>query len=384
MPQAFIQITELNTMSHSTDVLFRPFSIGSLNLSNRIVMAPMTRVMAPNGIPGEPNAAYYRKRAEGGVGLILSEGTVVNRPASRYEINIPAFHGESALNGWKGVIDAVHAAGGRMGPQLWHTGSTRSHSGWEPEVPVESPSGLVGPGDARGIAMSEEDIADTVAAFAQAAADAKRLGFDIVEIHGAHGYLIDQFFWQGTNQRADRYNGATIKERSRFAAEVIAAMRAAVGPDFPIILRVSQWKQQDYAARLATTPAEMTDWLLPLVEAGVNVLHCSQRRFWEPEFPELDGENGLNFAGWAKKLTGATTISVGSVGLSSDFFGAFGGQGSERDGLDKLVQRMERDEFDLIAVGRALISDADWVHKIQTGDTTQLKGFDAATLAELV
>ena len=168
------------------------------------------------------------------------------------------------------------------------------------------------------------------------------------------------------------------------ASEVVKATRAAVGPDFPVILRVSQWKQQDYKARLATTPAEMTDWLAPLVEAGANVLHCSQRRFWEPEFPELDGEDGLNFAGWAKKLTGAATISVGSVGLAGDFFGAFGGKGSETQGLEKLVERMERDEFDLIAVGRALISDADWVRKIQSGEAGALKGFDAAHLAQLV
>ena len=371
-------------MPSSSDVLFRPFSVGTLNLPNRIVMAPMTRALAPNGIPGESNAAYYRKRAEGGVGLILSEGTVIDRPASRYESGIPVFHSEPALSGWKGVIDAVHAAGGRMGPQLWHTGSTRSMSGWEPETPVESPSGLVAPGDPRGTTMSEEAITDTVAAFAQAAADAKQLGFDTVEIHGAHGYLIDQFFWQGTNQRADRYNGATIKERARFAAEVVAAMRTAVGPGFPIILRVSQWKQQDYGARLATTPAEMADWLVPLVEAGADVLHCSQRRFWESEFPEIDGELGLNFAGWAKKLTGAATISVGSVGLSSDFFGAFGGQGSQSDSIEKLVERMERDEFDLIAVGRALISDAAWARKIQLGDMSVLKGFEVASLAELV
>lgn len=371
-------------MTYSTDVLFRPFSVNSMTLSNRIVMAPMTRTFAPAGVPGQANADYYRKRAEGGVGLILSEGTVVERPASRNEFDIPFFHGEQALSGWKGVIAAVHESGGRMGPQLWHTGSTRGSRGWEPEASVESPSGLVGPGELRSEAMSEEAIADTVAAFAKAAADAKQLGFDTVEIHGAHGYLIDQFFWRGTNERADQYNGLTIKERSRFAAEVVAAMRRAVGPDFPIILRVSQWKQQDYSARLATSPAEMADWLLPLVEAGANVLHCSQRRFWEPEFPEIDGESGLNFAGWAKKLTGAATISVGAVGLSSDFFGAFGGQGSQSDGLDQLIERMERDEFDLIAVGRALLSDPSWARKIQTGDTGRLKGFDAASLVELV
>ncbi|MFV0624706.1 NADH:flavin oxidoreductase [Sphingomonas sp. ac-8] len=370
-------------MPASADVLFRPFRIKSLDLPNRIVMAPMTRGFAPAGIPGEPQAAYYRRRAEGGVGLILSEGTVIDRPASRNMAGIPLFHGQQALTGWQQVIDAVHAAGGKMAPQIWHTGSTVGPDGWEPDAPVESPSGLVAPGQPRGDAMTDEAIADTIAAFARAAADAKRLGFDTAEIHGAHGYLIDQFFWTGTNERADRWGGATIRERSRFAGEVVKAVRAAVGPDFPVILRLSQWKQQDYAARLAETPKAMADWLQPLVDAGADVLHCSQRRFWEPEFPELDGEQGLNFAGWAKKLTGAATISVGSVGLSGEFLGAFGGESSTTVGLDRLVERMERDEFDLIAVGRALISDPDWVAKVREGDAAGLRGFDARALAEL-
>ncbi|WP_316231307.1 NADH:flavin oxidoreductase [Bradyrhizobium sp. SZCCHNR1051] len=367
-----------------TSVLFRPFRLKTLELKNRIVMAPMTRNAAPNGIPGEANAAYYRRRAEGGVGLILTEGTVVNRPASRNEPNIPFFHGDAALAGWQSVATAVHAAGGRIAPQIWHTGSTKGMSRWEPDAPVESPSGLVAPGKPRGNAMSENDIADTVAAFAQAAADAKRVGFDTVEIHGAHGYLIDEFFWSGTNKREDRYGGATIKERSRFAGEVVAAIRKAVGPDFPIILRVSQWKQQDYAARLAETPALMADWLQPLVAAGVDILHCSQRRFWEPEFPDVDGEKGLNFAGWAKKITGAATISVGSVGLSDEFFSAFAGKPSTTADLDALLERMAKEEFDLIAVGRALISDAEWVAKIKSGDKAGLKGFSAADLGALV
>lgn len=232
--------------------------------------------------------------------------------------------------------------------------------------------------------MSDSDIADTIAAFARAAGDAKRLGFDTIELHGAHGYLFDQFFWAATNRRTDRYGGATIGERSRFAAEVVSAVRASVGPGFPIILRLSQWKVQDFAVRLAETPALMADWLVPLVEAGVDVLHCSQRRFWEPEFPEIDGEKGLNFAGWAKKLTGAATISVGSVGLAGDFMGAFGGEGSSTAKLDKLVERMERDEFDLIAVGRALIGDPAWVEKVRTGNASALQAFDAAALTELV
>jgi 2,4-dienoyl-CoA reductase-like NADH-dependent reductase (Old Yellow Enzyme family) len=367
----------------ATDILFQPFTSPKLNLANRIVMAPMTRNMAPGGVPAQANADYYARRAAGGVGLILSEGTVVDRPASRNLPNIPLFHGHEPLGGWQGVIDAVHTAGGKMGPQIWHTGGVASSDPEFQPGALDTPSGLNAPGQSVGDAMSEEAIADTVAAFARAAADAMALGFDTVEIHGAHGYLIDQFFWAGTNTRSDRYGGATLAERSRFAAEVIAATRAAVGPDYPILLRVSQWKQQDYAARLAPTPQEMEQWLTPLVEAGVDILHCSQRRFWEPEFPEIDGEAGLNFAGWAKKLTGVPTITVGSVGLSGDFFSAFQGQSSKPAGLEALVARMEAGEFDLVAVGRALLSDPQWVNKVRGRQSEELRDFDPAALATL-
>lgn len=370
---------------HPTDTLFRPFQLKSLSLKNRIVMAPMTRCFAPDGVPGENVASYYKRRAGADVGLILSEGTVVNRPAATNDRNIPFFHGDAALAGWQHVIDEVHAAGGKMAPQLWHVGSAaNSRTEWLPPAPPESPSGLASPSTPRGVAMTEEDIADTIAAFGQAAADAKRLGFDSLEIHGAHGYLLDQFFWSGTNERTDLFGGATLKERSRFAAEVVKSIRAAVGPDFPIILRLSQWKQQDYTVKLAETPDAMTDWLAPLAEAGIDIFHCSQRRFWEPEFPEVDGPDGLNFAGWAKKLTGAATISVGSVGLSSDLFGSFSGESSQPAALDKLIERMERDEFDLIAVGRAILSDPHWVTKIRTGDHAALQDFNPASMAELV
>jgi len=371
----------------STDVssLFQPFRIKSLDLKNRIVMAPMTRSFSPEGVPGDNVTAYYRRRAENEVGLILSEGTAIDRPAAKNDPNVPFFHGDAPLSGWSNVIEAVHKAGGKMGPQIWHVGAVKSfQTDWVPPSPIESPSGLEAPNAPRGEAMSDETIADTIAAYAKAAADSQRLGFDTLEIHGAHGYLLDQFFWGLTNARDDRFGGQTIQERSRFPVEVVKAIRAAVGPDYPIILRLSQWKQQDYKARLAETPDEMAAWLLPLVEAGVDVLHCSQRRFWEPEFAEIDGENGLNFAGWAKKLTGAATISVGSVGLSGDFIAAFGGESSAPTSLANLVQRMEREEFDLIAVGRALISDPAWAAKVHAGDTAALKDFNAADLGQLV
>jgi len=367
------------------DVLFQPIRVKSLALKNRIVMAPMTRSFSPQGVPGEEVAAYYQRRAQAEVGLILSEGTTVERPSARNDPNVPVFHGKAALEGWKRVIDSVHAAGGAMGPQLWHVGAVKSALvDWETDGPIDSPSGLAAPQIRRGEPMSDEAIADTIDAFARAAADARRLGFDTVEIHAAHGYLIDQFFWDGTNRRSDPFGGATLKERARFAAEVLKSIRMAVGPDFPIILRLSQWKQQDYKARLAKTVGAMEDWLVPLVEAGADVLHCSQRRFWEAEFPEIDGPEGLNFAGWAKKLTGAATISVGSVGLSGEFIRAFAGETSKPASLDSLIRRMEREEFDLIAVGRALLSDPLWVTKVRTRDFMSLQEFDPASMSELV
>ncbi|MHC2109188.1 NADH:flavin oxidoreductase [Methylobacterium sp. CM6246] len=363
----------------SLDTLFRPFAYKSLRLKNRIVMAPMTRSFSPGGVPTPDVASYYSRRAPE-VGLIISEGTVIDRPASSNDPAIPHFHGEQALAGWKHVIDAVHADGGAMAPQIWHMGIVAPHaSGWKPPTSMEGPSGFVVPGEVGGVAMSESDIADTIAAFGRAAAETKRLGFDAVEIHGAHGYLIDQFFWAGVNRRQDRYGGATLPERSHFAVEVVRAVRSAVGEDFAVILRLSQWKQQDFAVKLARTPDEMAAWLNPFAEAGVDIFHCSQRRFWQPEFEGSD----LNFAGWAKKLTGKPTITVGSVGLSGEFIAAFQGESSRPDPLDELIRRLTRGDFDLVAVGRAMLSDPHWVSKIREGRHEQLKDFTREALATL-
>ena len=351
----------------STSSLFKPFQYKNLELKNRIVMAPMTRAQSDNGVPTQNIADYYGRRAASEVGLILSEGTVINRPGSKNVQNIPDFYGTEALNGWKNVIDTVHQNGGKMGPQIWHVGDTRMSEDY-PLVPMEKAS-----------TMTIEDIQDTIAQFAASAKSAKDLGFDCLEIHGAHGYLIDQFFWEVTNTRTDEYGGKTLKERSRFAVDVVKAIRAAVGEDFTIIIRLSQWKQQDYKTRLAFTPNEMEDWLLPLKEAGVDIFHCSQRRFWEPEFESSD----LNFAGWAKKITGQPTITVGSVGLNGDFLNAFAGQGTEKTDLAELMRRLDNEEFDLVAVGRAILQDHQWVKKIKDGNVEELLDFSAESMSVL-
>jgi 2,4-dienoyl-CoA reductase-like NADH-dependent reductase (Old Yellow Enzyme family) len=359
--------------------LFTPFTCSSLSLANRFVMAPMTRTRSPGGVPTDEVVAYYRRRAEHGVGLLVTEGTTIDHPVATLHPDVPRFHGEAPLAGWKKVVDAVHAAGGRIVPQLWHVGSTRRPG--TPPFPEEmsvGPSGLVAPGKKKARELTESDIADLIAAYAGAARSAKELGFDGVELHGAHGYLIDQFFWEGTNQRADAWGGSPLA-RGRFGAEVVRACRREVGNGFAITLRYSQWKQQDYSAKLAQNPDELAIFLEPLVQAGVDLFHCSTRRFWQPEFEGSE----LNLAGWTKKLTGKPTITVGSVGLDQEFLGAFGGQGASPSGLGELVLRFERGEFDLVAVGRVVLQDPCWVEKVREGRTAEIRAFDAASLGTL-
>lgn len=360
-----------------TDVstLFRPFEHKSLKLRNRVCMAPMTREKSPGGVPGDDVVAYYERRAKHQVGLIVTEGTTVDHPVASLSPDVPTFHGEAALAAWQKVVHAVHAAGGAIIPQLWHVGMAR-RPGTLPhaDLPSQGPSGMVKPGVVKGFVMTQREIDEVVAAFGKAALEAKRLGFDGVELHGAHGYLIDQFLWEGLNQRTDGYGGS-MEKRGRFAVEIIQAVREAIGPDMALVFRFSQWKQQDFEARLANTPKELEAFLSQLSNAGVDIFHCSTRRFWEPEFA---AESDLNLAGWTRKLTGKPAISVGSVGLDGEFLSSFVGVGSKRTGLDQLLVRMERDEFDLIAVGRALLQDPEWVEKVRDGRMDEIADYDAA------
>lgn len=364
----------------TTNPMFRSFQHKSLSLPNRDVMAPMTRSKSPDGTPGEDVATYYRRRAEGGVGLIITEGTTVDRAGASNDPNIPNFYAPKSLEGWRRVVKEVHAAGAKIAPQIWHQGMVRKPgTGPRPDGQSDGPSGLSGSGKQVAEPMTDADIADTIEAFAKAAAAAKDIGFDAVELHGAHGYLVDQFFWEQSNRRDDAYGGDLVK-RTRFAADIIKAIRQRVGPDFVIIHRFSQWKQQDYGAKLAHTPDELAAFLQPLVDAGADIFHCSTRRFWESEF---EGSN-LNLAGWSKKLTGKPTITVGSVGLKGgDFIQSYKGESAEVGELGELEARLARDEFDLVAVGRALITDSEWAAKVRDKRFAELEPFSPKAMATL-
>ncbi|MES2615996.1 MAG: NADH:flavin oxidoreductase [Bdellovibrionota bacterium] len=370
--------------------IFQPFSLNSIQLNNRFVMAPMTRSKAPNNIPNENTALYYQKRVQGGVGLIITEGTYINPFSGENSFtnpkNVPNFFGEEALIGWKKVVEAVHKVGGKIFPQLWHVGGVRqpglypepTWSGFGPSAVTHPHTNIKEPAKE----MTLKDIENTIHDYVKCAVSAKAIGFDGIELHGAHGYLIDQFFWEKTNLRTDIYGGKLLKERTHFACEIIKSIRKNVGPDYPICFRFSQWKLGDYKAKLANSPKELESFLLPLLNAGVNIFHASSRNIFDPEF-----ENShLNLAGWTKKMTGMPTITVGSVGLNQDFIDSFLGKTAAsndyraKSNIEELQKRLLEGEFDLIALGRALIADPNWVNKANNNNFDEIISFNKTML----
>ncbi len=370
------------------DILFAPFASRALALPNRIVMSPMGRAHTDGGRPHADYAGYFRRRVEGGVGLAITGAAAVAHDLADYDGTGPHFFGEAPLAGWDEVRAAVQGAGGKLIPQLWHTGMERRTALFGDTAAI-GPSGLsiedldAGRGPS-GRTMDRDDMAKVVAAFAAGARSAQALGFDGVEIHAGHGFLLDQFLWPGTNRRTDGYGGEA-EARARFPAEVVAACRRAVGGDFPILVRLSQFKLGAYGAANAASPEELGRLLAPIAAAGADILHCSQREAWTPAF----AGSPLNLAGWAKRLTGLPSIAVGSIGLG----GLFTEEEAATPGgglppvslakLDEVCAMMERGDFDLLAIGRALLADADWARKIGEGRDTELKAIDLAALTTL-
>lgn len=355
--------------------LFQPFTVNGLTLPNRFVMPGMQRMWCEQGRPLPRLAPYYRRRVEGGVGLVITESCAVDHPSST---QTPMFARitDATLDAWAGCVAAVKDAGGHIFIQLWHEGAVRKEGGDGPysHYPSISPSGLVYAGKPNGRAAATDDLDAIRDAFVRGARAAQQIGADGVEVHACHGYLLDQFLWAETNRRTDGYGGDDIRARVRFPAEIVAGIRAAVGPDFVISFRFSQWKEVNYEARVAPTPEDLAAMLSRLRAAGVDVFHASARRFWIPEWPGSD----LGIAGWTKSLTDAPVTGVGSVGLDTDVMENFFGkeaQATGESGFRELLRRFNNREFDLISVGRGQIGDPDWVNKVRAGRYEEIRLF---------
>lgn len=369
--------------------LFTPFTLGRFTLPNRLVFPPMGLEVCEGGVPSAEAAEYYARRAQGGASLVITEGVYIDHPSSGDNPLLGRFHGEDAFAGWRRVAEKVHERGGICLPELWHVGLiyrgpdvlVGNELAFRPELGQVSPSGYIDPANKVCEGMTQAEIDEVIDAYARGAAKAVELGFDGIELHGAHGYIIDQFLWKALNHRTDRYGGSP-RARGQFAAEVVRACRKRLEPGMPLVVRISNWKMVDFEARLADTPQELEDLLAPMVEAGVDMFDCSQRRFWEPCFPDIDDRN---LAGWVKQVTGVPTCTIGSIGLDSDFFVSLGEgreSGTDLKSLDELMRRFDRGDFDLVAVGRAMIAEPDWPRLVRDGRLDQLKPFTPKALAD--
>jgi len=325
----------------------KPLRLGELSLRSRWAMAPMACEVHGDF---RRNVAYYRARAENHVGLIITGGIVVDHPLSGYNEHpdYPRFV-EAQSGRLRAITEAVHGAGGAVSAQVWHLGT-------------QVPGGLGAAArskDGKPFAREAEPerLPELIEAYAAGARMAKDAGFDAVELHGAHGYLLDGYL-----RRWGTWSGAG-SPASRFAVDVIRAVRAAVGPRFPIGLRFSQWNVDDYGARYLHSTGEMERFLAPLVEAGIDLFHASTRRFWLPAF---EG-SPLTFAGWTRRISGKPVIAVGGFGSRHE-------GGPDVEETYRLADRLLADgECDLMAVGRGLLHDHGYCEKARAGRLDEMK-----------
>ncbi|MDF1667818.1 MAG: 12-oxophytodienoate reductase [Planctomycetota bacterium] len=362
------------------DILaFKPWSLKSMTLRNRIVMAPMTRrKAAEDGIATDEIRQYYERRAQGEVGLIISEGTGIDGVHSFDTATVPRFETPEQHAAWKRVVDSVHEAGGAFAPQLWHCGRLASNPiGPCDDQLSDRPDGTPRP-KIRG--MNSDDFKQVLNAYISAATASIEMGCDALEIHGAHGYLLDSFLSPSNNTREDEYGGS-LENRMRFPLEVVRAVREAVGPDFPVIYRFSQWKVDDYKELKFQNSSELSQWVLALRDAGVDILHVSTRDANDVAFEDEDPKKTL--AGWSRDLSLLPVIAVGKVSVTLPMDKAYGEvKDTVADPWPKL-KLLEDEEADLIAVGRALIANPNWVQTVRDGHWQDLTSFDKSLLADL-
>jgi len=352
------------TASHP---LLTPIAVADVPLKNRVAVSPMSRVStAGDGVPTDNMVDYYAEYARGGFGLIVTEGTYTDHAHSQAYANQPAVVTDDQVRAWACVTDAVHAAGGRIFMQLMHAGALvqgNHHRDVGIAPSAVQPAGRMLPGYGGGgsyglpRAMTVEDIEETVAGFAASAARARTAGFDGVEVHGANGYLLDQFLTTYANQRTDAYGGSAAN-RVRIYVDVLDAIATAAGADFPVAVRVSQVKVNDLAYRWSG-PDEAETVFQHLGAARPAYIHvASEGAHWD-ETSFL--APGVSITGLARRVTGIPVI-------------ANGGMHDER-----LAARLLEDgHADLVALGHGAIANPDWPTRLAAGQP--FDDFDDETL----
>lgn len=336
--------------------LFWGLTLGNLILKNRIGLAPMTRTSAEeNGVPSVQMQKYYSRYARGGFGLLISEGTYPDEAYSQGYLNQPGIANKQHIAGWKKVTEKVHEAGARMICQLMHAGALSQGNIYNSKT--KAPSAVPPKGEQLGFyggegayptpeEMSHEDILQVTQGFVNAALNARDAGFDGVEIHGANGYLLDQFLTDYTNQRTDEYGGST-KNRVRLLVEVCQAVREAVGANFPVGIRISQAKVNDYIHKWAGGETDAEIIFSRLGSSGIDFLHVTEYHANEPAFEE----NGPTLAALAKKWGKLPVFANGNITTP------------------ELAEAMlANGDVDLVAVGKAALANKEWSDKAAKGE----------------
>jgi len=335
--------------------LFSPVTINGMILKNRAVMPAMgTGYGNADGTMSDRLVAYLARRAKGGTGLIITEVCAVDPRGKGFPNEIGAWS-DAFIPGLSGLTEAIHREGGKIALQLHHAGreTFEQAAGGIPEAPSAIPSAVLGqPCEA----MSRERIAAVIEAFARAAARARKAGFDAVEIHGAHGYLLNQFLSPFSNLREDEYGGSE-ENRSRLVLETLSAVRKAVGPDFPVIIRISA----DELIRGGYDLAYMQRLAPRLVAAGVDAIHCSVGVFSTPgtiSIASMDTEPGFNLFR-ARAIKEAAAVPVIGVGRIND---------------PELAEKaIAAGDADLISFGRQHLTDPDFIAKAEAGDFREIR-----------
>lgn len=327
--------------------LLAPMFLKGLGLANRLVVAPMTRVSATaDGCPTPPMVVYYRAFAEGGFGLIISEGIYTDQAFSQGYLHQPGLTDEAQLSGWREVIHAVHGAGGKMIAQLMHAGALSQGNPFRSHT--VGPSAVVPKGKQmefyRGagpypipMEITSAEIEEAIVGFSNAALNAKRAGFDGVEVHGANGYLLDQFLTEGVNLRTDAYGGE-VEARISLTARVITAVRKAVGPEFLVGVRISQAKVNDFEHRWSGGEVDARTIFQAVAAAGADYVHTTQFEAWKPAFEE----GGASLAALAEAHSGLPVIGNGSLHVAQH-----------------AAEMVRRGEVDLVSLGRGALTHAD-------------------------
>lgn len=337
------------------DHLFHPFAIGRMALRNRLAVAPMTRVSATDeGCATARMQRYYSAFAEGGFGLVITEGIYTDKAYSQGYLRQSGLSDSAQRDAWAPLVRAVHAGGARIVAQLMHAGAlsqenvhcrdTRGPSAVRPKGQQMTFYRGAGPYPLPQ-AMTIDEIDETIRGFADAAARAREAGFDGIEIHGANGYLLDQFLTERTNERDDDYGG-TLEGRLRLLLDVAAAVRRAVGNDFTVGMRISQGKVNDFTHKWQGAQRDAAMIFGSLRDGPVDYVHTTEFAAWESAFG-----SGPSLATVAKQHSSLPVIANGSL----------------HDPV-RAARMIGNGDADVVALGRGALTHADWPRRVRYGE----------------